>query len=168
MKKSTKVLLISTIGVFTVTGIAMAAKGYHEHQKMHRLLSPTKILEQIDTNGDQAITIDELNGAMAKRFALADADNDGSITKTDVVAAIDENVAVNRIKRHSGKIADRFFIGADINNDNAVTKSEIENRMEKFYALADWNDDGKVEIEELERLRASTLGRWGKNWRRER
>lgn len=166
MKRTTKVIIFGGLGVLAVTGIAMAAKGYGEHRQMKRMFSPAKILEHVDQNADKAISLEELNGAMSKQFALADTDGDGSVNKVDVIAAIDEHAPAKRIKRHSGRITDRLFIGADVNDDSIITKDEIENRMAKFHALADWNDDGKVEMAELKRLRASMPGRWGKKHRR--
>ena len=168
MKHRTKVILASGIGLIAVTGIAFAAKGYQDHKKWRSQFSPQKIIEQMDTNSDNAISLAEFNAAVDKRFVLADIDGDGSVQKTDVLNAIEANAPFEKMKRHSGRIADRLFVGMDIDDNGTVTRSEVENRLAKFYALADWNDDGKVEMAELKRLRASMPGRWGKRHGKDR
>lgn len=162
MKKNTKIILFGLAGLLTVSGIAVAAQGYQRHSEMKRMFSPQKMLERFDKDADQAISIEELNAAAAERFAMADKNADGSIAKADVIAAIEENVESDRFKSRSGRITDRIFAGADINQDGNITKAELENRIGKFHAIADWNDDGKVEIAEMKRLRHSMPGRWGK------
>jgi Ca2+-binding EF-hand superfamily protein len=162
MKRSTKIIITSGAVLIALSGIAVAAKGYQNHQRIKKMFAPERIMQQLDTNGDNAISFDELNFAVAKRFAYADGDGNGSVIKADVVSAIEENAPFKRMKKHSGRVADRLFIGIDINQDGTMTKSEIENRLAKFYALADWNDDGKVEMAEMKRLRSSMPGRWGK------
>ena len=78
----------------------------------------------------------------------------GQVLKGDVIAALEKNIDSKRIKRRSGRLADRIFSGADINEDGALTKDELMNRVAKLYALVDWNDDGKVGVEEVKRMRA--------------
>lgn len=162
MKRQTKIILASLAGFLAIGGIAVAAQGYQEHREMKRMFSPQKMLERIDTNGDKSISLDEVKSAVVKRFELADTDSDGSVGKADVLAAIEANVESDRMKRRSGRFTDRLFIGADIDQDGSITVAEIENRISKFYAIADWNDDGQVEMAELKRLRQSMPGRWGK------
>lgn len=162
MKKNTKIILASAAGLLAITGVAIAAQGYKHHSEMKRMFSPERILERFDTDGDRAISLEEINAAAGERFTLADKNTDGSVEKADVIAAIDENVTSDRFKRRSGRITDRIFASADIDQDGTLTKSELENRIGKFHAIADWNDDGKVEVSEMKRLRHSLPGRWGK------
>lgn len=129
---------------------------------MRGMFSPQKILAELDANADEAVSVDELKAAVSKRFNLADTDQDGRVNKSDVIAAIEANAPIDRMKRHSGRVTDRLFIGADINSDGTIEISELENRMAKFHALADWDDDGNVNIAEIKRLRSTMPGRGGK------
>jgi hypothetical protein len=162
MKQTTKVALFGGIGLIAIGSIAFAAQGYKDHRKMRGMFSPQKILAELDMNADEAVSVEELKAAVSKRFDLADTDRDGRVNKSDVVAAIEANAPVERMKRHSGRLTDRIFMGADINSDGTIEMTELENRMTKFHALADWNDDGNVNMAEMKRLRSAMPGRGGK------
>jgi len=159
MKRKTKVLTIAAVGVLAVSGFAFGAKGVQEHREMHRIFSPKKLMQQADTNKDNAVSLSELDAVIATRFGLADADNNGSVTKGDVIAALESNIESKLIKRRSGRIADRLFTGADIDEDGNLTKDELSNRLAKMHALVDWNDDGKVSRDEMKRMRSVIPGR---------
>lgn len=159
MKRNTKILAVATIGVLAVSSIAFGAKSVQEHREMHRMFSPKKLLEQADTNKDNALGLVELETAIVSRFGLADSNNDGSVTKGDVIAALETNIKSDRIKRRSGRIADRLFTGVDINEDGNLTKEELSNRIAKMHALADWNDDGMVTRDEIKRMRSIMPGK---------
>ena len=153
MKRSTKYAIAGGIGLVTVAGLAYAANEVNEHRRMAKHFTPHKMFSQIDVDQDKSVTLTELNTAIGEKFAMADADGNGSVSKSDVVSAVEANAPHDKIKRHSGRVADRIFAGSDLNEDGILTKQELENRVAKFYALADWNDDGKVEMAELRRMK---------------
>ncbi|MDJ0615059.1 MAG: hypothetical protein QNJ29_15435 [Rhizobiaceae bacterium] len=159
MQRKTKIIAIASVGVLAISGIAFGAKGVQEHREMHRIFSPQKLMEQADTNKDNAIALDELEAVVASRFGLADTDSNGSVTKGDVIVALEKNIESKRIKRRSGRIADRLFAGSDINEDGNLTKDELSNRIVKMHALVDWNDDGKVSRDEIKRIRTIMPGK---------
>ena len=154
MNQKTKIITFATVGVLAVSGIAFGAKGSREHNDMKRIFSPQLLLQQADTNNDNAVELAELEALVTARFGMADVDQNGEVNKGDVIAALEENIDSKRIKRRSGRIADRLFASADINEDGALTKNELMNRVSKFYALVDWNDDSNVNLEEVKRMRA--------------
>ena len=162
MKNKTKIIIAGVAGLVALSGIAFAAKGYDQHQKMKRFFSPEKVMEQIDSNGDLAASREELSAFAEARFLKADADKDGKVTKAEIVAAIEASAAPERMKRRSGRIADRLVRQGDINQDGNLTMVELNNRIGKFHALADWNDDAAVEIAEIKRLRGGFGHRWHK------
>ncbi|MEM9277555.1 MAG: hypothetical protein AAGA76_03185 [Pseudomonadota bacterium] len=162
MKKRTKIIIASSAGLVALSGIAFAAQEYDQHQKTKRLFSPEKIMEQIDANGDLAASREELFAFAGKHFTTADADNDQKVTKSEIVTAIEASKAPKRMKQRSGRIADRLVRGADINQDGSLTMAELENRLGKFHAFVDWNDDNSVEIAEAKRMRAG----FGRGWRK--
>jgi len=134
-------------------GLAYAGKEYREFRGMHKIFAPEKLMDRADTNGDSALSIEEVLGAVGARFDSADKNGDGVVTKAEIIRTIDAIGEMSRLKRHAVKITDRVVYFFDINEDGNLAKSEIENRLRKFYALADWNDDDTVELAEVQRLR---------------
>ena len=163
MKSRTKIIIAGSAALLAFGGIALAAKGYSERGKMKRLFSPQSMIERFDTNSDQAISMEEISGALTARFAAADLNKDNLLSREEVVANINENVEAERVKRHSDRIANRILKSADIDQDGSITQAQVENRVRKVHALADWNDDGNVELAEMQRLGESLRGRRGKS-----
>ncbi len=161
MKRRTKIIIAGVAGAFALGGIAVASQSYSEHKKMKRLFAPEKIMEMVDRNGDFAASQDELSAYANSYFVLADADKDEKVTKAEIVAALENSELPTRLKDRSGKIADRVVRQGDIDQDGSLTFAELENRLLKFHALADWNDDKSVEIAEMKRLRGG-FGRHGR------
>ena len=161
MKQKTKIIIAGITGAIALGGIAVAAQGYNDHRKMKRFFSPERIMETVDTNGDLAASREELNTFAGSYFRLADADEDQRVTKAEIVSALEASVLPEKVKRRSGRVADRIVGQADIDQDGALTLAELENRITKFHALADWNDDNAVELAEIKRLRGG-FGHKGK------
>ena len=164
MNKRNKIIAGGLILAVAAGGLAFASQEYREHRKMHKMFSPKAMLEQLDKNGDRSISLDELNAGVGARFGMADLNADGNVTKSEIITAIEGLEGLGRLKKRSGRIADRVVNGADINQDGMVERTELENRLAKFHSLADWNDDGQVEIAEIRRIR----GGMGKGWRKNR
>ncbi|MEM7214820.1 MAG: hypothetical protein AAF423_04690 [Pseudomonadota bacterium] len=153
MKHRTKIVVAGVAGLVALGGFAFAAQGYDQHKKMKRFFSPERIMQQIDQDGDSAASREEIAEFAKKHFSRADANNDQIVTKAEIVAAIEAGNLPEKMKRRSGRIADRLVGQGDINLDGNLTLVELENRLGKFHALADWNDDNSVEFAELKRLR---------------
>jgi len=153
MKNSKKIWIGATAFLLLASGLAYAGKEYRELQGVHAMFAPEKILQRVDANGDSALSIDEVLGEADARFDSADQNGDGVVTKAEIIGAIETISEMSRLKRHAGKIMDRMVYHFDINDDGELAKSEIENRLRKFYAVADWNDDDTVELAEVQRLR---------------
>ena len=168
MEKKTKIIIGGAVLALVAGGGAFASQGYKQHKAMKRMFSPQAMMTQMDTNGDLSISREELGAGVQKHFANADQNKDGFVTKAELVTTIEGMEVPSRLKRRSGKIADRISGQADVNQDGKIAVSEVENRMMKLHALADWNDDGLVEIAELKRLRPSHHGRGGKGKRGDR
>ncbi len=163
MKRTTKYVIAGGVGLAVVAGLAYAATEVNEHRKKGRMFAPKAMFNIMDVDKDKALTLEEVNAAIDERFALADTDEDGSIAKSDVVAAVEANASHKKLKRHSGRFADRLFVGSDLDEDGTLTKQELKNRAAKLYALADWNDDGKVEFKEVRRIRMAFGPRGGRH-----
>ncbi|MEM9329985.1 MAG: hypothetical protein AAGA53_01590 [Pseudomonadota bacterium] len=163
MEKRTKIALAGTAVLVALSGIAFA-QNVDERKQMKRFFSPEKLMQRVDTNGDLSASREEVSALAQGYFAEADADKDAKLTKAEIVTAIEASEVPERMKKRSGRIADRIFRQGDVNEDGSLTMIELENRIAKFHALADWNDDNSVEVAELQRLRGS----FGRGWRKEK
>lgn len=162
MKMAYKIAIGAAL-VVAAAGVAVAASGPHRFGAGEH--SGMKMFEQADANADGAITAGEMTTALSTRFKEADANGDAAVTKAEVLAAFEKH-AQGRMARHSGRFADQMLARTDINDDGKVELSELENRAKKHFALMDFNDDGKVEKTEIGRGRHAGMGRhhgggWG-------
>ncbi|MEZ5872432.1 MAG: hypothetical protein R3D32_11455 [Nitratireductor sp.] len=148
MKRSTK-YIIAGLAVVATAGVTFAAQGFRHHGDRARMAM--EMFNKTDTNGDKAISLDELMAALTSRFDKADANGDKSITKAEVVSAVENNPEMPRAARWSGRIADNVVYRLDLDDNGSVAFSELENRAGKLFALLDRNDDGKLELAELRR-----------------
>ena len=166
MKKQTKIIIGAVVLAVAAGGIAVAGKKYQDHKRMHKMFSSEKMLEKLDANGDLAISMDEVLNAAGTRIGKADQNNDGFVTKAEIIEAAESQTEYPKLSRYSGRIADRIMARADINNDGKISKDEVENRLRKYHSLADWNDDGVVEMAEMKKMR-ELHGRHGKRrWKK--
>ena len=156
MKRNTKIILASVAVLAVAGGAALANHGWKMHKGKRAAL---EFLRAADADKDEALTLSEINTAIASRFNQADGNGDQSLSKAELVAAMESMSDTAFLKRRSGSIADRVVYRMDLNDDGLVALSEVENRVAKFFAVADRNDDGKVVIEEVRRLRGVGHGR---------
>ncbi len=174
MKTSTK-WIIAGAALSLLAGGAYAADGMRKHGRENAMRMGQEMFKKADANSDGAISSDEMLQALNARFTEADADSNAEVSKAEFIAAVEKNVPYPRMKKHSGFVADRMVGQLDLDANGGVAKAEIENRAKKFFALADWNDDGKVEVAELQKLRPghgrNMEGRgegrghgWGRRW----
>jgi Ca2+-binding EF-hand superfamily protein len=77
---------------------------------------PRMVFEEMDLNGDGAVTLEEMEGARAARFAEADANGDGALDRDELLAAGAERMA---------RGIDRMLERADADGDGAVTLEEL-------------------------------------------
>ena len=151
MKNSTKIILAG-LAVAVTAGGAFAAEGWRKHGNGGPQRHAKEMFNKVDADSDGAITLDEMMQALTTRFDAADADANSTVTKAEIVTAMASAKDFPRAGRHSGRIADRIVFRLDLDDNGDVSRAEVENRAKKFFALADRNDDGKVEIAELRRL----------------
>jgi Ca2+-binding EF-hand superfamily protein len=156
MKTRTK-WIVAGLAVAVTAGGAFAAEGFRRHGFEERANFGREMFARLDANSDGAVAREELNAFLAARFAEADADKNAAVSRAEVVAAIEKQADLERARRFAGRIADRVVLGLDIDESGALAAAEIENRVGKMFALADFNDDGKVERAELQRMRQHAM-----------
>ena len=106
--------------------------------------NPQRVIEKLDTDGDNLISYDEYEPHPQHRrdgFDSADADSDGSLSREEMEAQLARHVdemTARRIER---------FEAADLDGDGVLTEEE---RKRAGFDRVDANDDGYISADELE------------------
>lgn len=100
--------------------------------------------KQADTNGDGALSKEEMSAARMKRFENADTDKDGFISASELTEYHIAQMRANQDKNYA-----RFLERFDANKDGKVSMDEIKKFDPPFFAKADTNGDGKLTKDEM-------------------
>ncbi|HEY5603813.1 MAG TPA: EF-hand domain-containing protein [Gammaproteobacteria bacterium] len=113
----------------------------------------SRFMSFFDTNGDNVVTTDEFNDAVAKRFDVMDADKNGTVSREEFQSF----VAKKRDERH-----DKKFMSMDSNNDDQVSREEYlsykQTRAEERFQGMDTNNDGVISKEEFDARKSQWHG----------
>lgn len=173
MKTSSKVLI--GVAALTLVGTGVAAAKWQDHRRGGHAMAG-KLFERADTNGDGALTLAEVTERYNAQFLKADADQDQSVNKAEMISAIEIEAGERRFARFSGSIADRLMYRLDMDDSGDLSREELKNRVEKTFAFLDFNDDGKIERREIRRSipmgrhmgrHGGRFGKWGDGRRHE-
>lgn len=100
-----------------------------------------RMFERLDVNQDGKISAEEMGAPHIDRLKEADANGDGVLSKEELA----DHVTRRAAERRAARMAQRL----DIDGDGEVTIEELENHQAKRFALADRNDDGFLDQDEL-------------------
>lgn len=118
----------------------------HDHRK-----GPKFSIEEMDKNGDQMISKDEIAAHAKARFDQVDTNDDGKLS-ADEMAAHDEKEMTKRMKKRQAKMLKRM----DAYDDGMLSFDEMQakqqKRMNKMFSRLDANEDGMLSAEELEKM----------------
>ncbi|WP_336056712.1 EF-hand domain-containing protein [Nitratireductor sp. CH_MIT9313-5] len=103
-----------------------------------------RMFEQLDADKDGKISAAELSAPHIDRLKAADANGDGELSKEELTDFVQKRAAERRAERMAKRL--------DINGDGTVTIEEIEGHQAKRFALADRNDDGVLDQDELRKV----------------
>lgn len=108
-----------------------------------------RIFQNMDTNGDNAISRAEFDAFHDRRFKRSDANNDGKITRDEMSAPRLKSMSRNNI-----------FDETDANHDGALTREEALKMpmLSRNFENVDANHDGKVTREEMAAERGRMRG----------
>ena len=141
--------MVSLAALIALSPVSATAKGGGERVSF----------EQLDANGDGALTQEEMAAHGAKRFADADTDGDGFLSAEELA-----EVAKARAGKRAEKRSAKMLKHLDANDDGKLSADEMkpsEERMAKRFERADKNDDGQLSQEEFEQA-AKHRGHRGK------
>ncbi|WP_052362439.1 EF-hand domain-containing protein [Falsirhodobacter sp. alg1] len=104
--------------------------------------------DQLDTNGDGAVTQDELNALRADRAAKLDANNDGKLS-VDELANADAERQMERAKHRAERMVEQL----DTDGDGLLSVTELATPPEgpdaRMMKRLDTDQDGSLSREEL-------------------
>src|SRR6056297_300781 len=114
---------------------------------------PHHAFEDLDTDGDGAITSDEMASHQRARFDAADSDGDGMLSQAEMIARMQA-----RLERRTARMIERY----DADGDGKLAFDEMRMRFGgRMFARVDADGDGSVSKEEFEAMRARGHGRHG-------
>ncbi len=136
-KSSSKILLGATALVLAAAaaGTALAERGDGPGGP-----GLQRLFEEIDADGDGAVTRAEANRFRETRFAGADADASGGLSLAEF-----QDLWVEMLR---DRVADRFQ-RLDADGDGTVSPVEFERPLERMFGRLDENGDGAVTQAEI-------------------
>ncbi|QKC95953.1 EF-hand domain-containing protein [Mesorhizobium sp. NZP2298] len=108
-----------------------------------------RILQRIDTNGDGAISKDEMTAARERLFRKLDRNGDGVIDEKEMESA--RQAIKDRAEVAQARLGSRWR-RMDANGDGKVSEQEFASSM-PLFDLADRDGDGKISADEIASVR---------------
>jgi Ca2+-binding EF-hand superfamily protein len=108
------------------------------------------MIQQMDKDGDGAVSLKEFEAAHAERFKVMDVNKDGKVSAEELDSQHQEMRGHMKGMRHMS--FEQHFDAADANHDGALSKEEAKEGMPILYARFDENDankDGKISKDEV-------------------
>ena len=153
MTKRTKLLLgtglAALIGATAVAGVSYADRSYHRevgggyHHGKHAGFARREVrhnmFKSVDANGDDKVTQEEIDKAIADRLAKYDANKDGKLSLGEFDGLWNEIMQPAKV---------RAFQRLDPNGDAQITKGELDDRFGKLVSRIDRNGDGALSRED--------------------
>ena len=144
MKTRTKIITataIAAIGGVALVGTSMARGGFHKGQGFIGG-GAAEIVEQFDSNADQRLSREEIDGGIETRITRADSNGDGNIDLEEFEPLL--------LELMRPKIVDGFqFLDADGNSQ--ITPDEFQRPVNRIVSRLDRNDDGELTADEMMR-----------------
>ncbi len=107
-------------------------------------------MDAADTDGDRRLSDPEVTAAIRRLLAAASLPADGSIDRTNAVAAIDKLITDDLRRRVPAKAwADWLFTIADANKDERVSAQEMFATYKRFQGGSDADRDGLMDGRDL-------------------
>ena len=150
MKTKTLILAaMASIVAVTAAAPSFAAADPAKKQKfIHRMI------KRADLNGDKRVSHAEMTQALAKGFAILDADRDGALSQAEVANRKTVFKAhVQQVKASGSRVSGvmrlpksvvKHFAKIDSNRDGVISKGELAQVADKVFERRDHNKDGYI------------------------
>lgn len=158
----TRTSLIAAVALIAVASTAVIATahdrgGRGEGPREGR--GPAMLFERFDTDNDGSITKAEVEAAVAARFAEADANGDGQLSAEELAAAAEARRMERQAERQAARI-DRMIERMDENGDGTLSLEEMAAMPEaRMFDRLDADEDGVITQAEVEDMRGQRDGR---------
>ncbi|MBU0687976.1 MAG: EF-hand domain-containing protein [Gammaproteobacteria bacterium] len=111
------------------------------------------MIQQMDKDGDGAVSKQEFNAFHEERFKDMDSNKDGKVSSEEMGGMYKKGMH-GQMKSMRHMSIEQHFDAADTNHDGALSKEEAEKGMPILFARFDENDankDGKITKDEVMR-----------------
>ena len=99
----------------------------------------SRVMAEVDANGDHKVTRGEFAHARDARFSSADTNRDGYVSRDEFMAEL------GTVAGELGLVwGDQFFNVLDADADNLLARDEVDRLGEAAFTAADHNGDGYV------------------------
>ncbi|RKT35133.1 Ca2+-binding EF-hand superfamily protein [Roseovarius halotolerans] len=157
MKPAYYITGVAAALVIATSGALYAQQG--QGGGMARGQGPMFDFEELDANGDGAITAEEMTARAESRFNAADANGDGKLTSDEMADQMRAMMADRMTARAQAMIESR-----DSDGDGMLSADEMRaGGMDRMFARLDSDGDGKVSAEEFDAIGDRRGGRMGKS-----
>ena len=145
-------LMLASVTTLTIisVGIATTGSAFADDKKRKGKGKRGVNIERIDTDKSGTISLEEFASVGMGKMIAADKDGDGILSTDEVSAAME----AERKRRREEAMMKRL----DVNGDGSITVAELQDRMNKQFALLDRNSDGSLSEEEIRKMRGKRKG----------
>lgn len=125
-------------------------------------------LSQPGAQPDGSMSVDALRQRSAERFERLDTDRDGQLSREELRSGRRGSMAGHRHEgpdgRRHGMHRGGPLLGADADNDGAVTQQEYTAQALQRFQRLDGNRDGRITAEEMQARRGRMAARGGRRF----
>lgn len=97
-------------------------------------------MARADTNGDQAISLEEFQTARTAQFSRADSNGDGQLSAAEL-----SGMQAQRSQRAASAAQGGGFEAADANGDGNISRDELAVANRTMFSRLDRNRDGRLD-----------------------
>ena len=156
MTRTLFALALAFTALLTATGSVASDRGVPSGQ------NPQARFGQSDSNHDGRLSLAEWQHMRelraAEQFRRMDADHDGGLTVQEMRQAHRQRQLLRASRRHQRAAMHEKLRALDVDNDHALSRAEIGERMPRLaqnFDRIDQNHDGKLTRDELRAARAA-------------
>lgn len=131
------IIASSLLAAVVLTAPALAEEGAGP-SRFHQFL-----WQQLDTDGDGAISREESDARRAALFKQADVDGDGKLNFSELQT-------YNELRRQARKLA--RFKAMDTNGDGVISEDELAQLSDRFWARIDADGDDRITPDEMRQM----------------
>ncbi len=156
---------------FAAITIAVTTTAFAAHADRAKGMMDARF-DEIDADGDDIVTIAELETHRMAMFAEADADSDGVLAKEELMALMQERGSRVRGKRGDvsedrlNRWVERAIERRDSDENGSLSFAELHNeRSERMMEYLDSDEDGQLTKAEFEARSKRRHRGWWSRWR---